>query len=151
MFLVILFASLTCKPYSNNICSALEFQLCDSCKCNYNCWPDFGKTDYNLNDDQILSFLYSLGEECKNNVEFSEWSNEVLFNIVLANPEIFLKVMDSYSTNIELDWILKELEDPISDVIIKEIYEKINNVNEYDSTKKLIIKSLQIALDRNQY
>jgi hypothetical protein len=147
---LVLFACLACISKSKNIIVIQEIQLNDSCKCNDNCWPDLKKNNYYLNDDQILLFLNSIGEECKNDAEFSEVSNEVLFNIVGANPESFLKVIETNSSKIDIKWILHELENPVNDGIdVRSIFEKINNITGYDSTKNLIIKSLNIALNKN--
>ena len=47
----------------------------------------------NLSEDLILRFLQTFGKECKNNVEFSEFSNEVLFKVIQGYPELFYKII----------------------------------------------------------
>jgi len=85
---------------------------------------------------QIVSaFLETLiSNSCQGNAEYSEWSNESLFNLMEKSPTIFFMVLraSSKSTQERVD---QELGQPIHDLIN---YPKIN-----ESISKIVDKNLR--------
>lgn len=97
-----------------------------------------------LNESLVLNFLSTFSILCENNVEFSQWSNELLFKILDKAPDLFVKTLDENAYRLDTTSILKELEAPIHDLIdINLIIEKIDAVNSDDDIKNEIIKRLK--------
>ena len=65
----------------------------------------------------MLTFLQTFGEECKNNIEFSEFSNETLFQVIQNNPELFSETIEGNLDLIDLETILFDLKNPLHDLI----------------------------------
>jgi hypothetical protein len=59
--------------------------------------------------------LKTFGNECKGNVEYTEFSNEVLFKVINKKTEIFIDVFNKNIESLETEVILKELESPLLD------------------------------------
>ncbi|MBD77636.1 MAG: hypothetical protein CL840_01690 [Crocinitomicaceae bacterium] len=100
-----------------------------------------------LNINLVDSFLSTFHESCRNNVEYSEWSNELLFKVLIRNPEMVLIVL-STNPNISYNEIIHELESPIHDQInLGEIILKIEGIqqNENNNWKSPIVKALKKA------
>jgi hypothetical protein len=99
-----------------------------------------------LKQDEIRDFLLTFGPECKNNVEYSEWSNELLFSLLDNQTELTLKTIEKEEKNIEMNEILNDLNSPINDLIdIKEILVKVDNVKMNKRFKNRIIEQLKSA------
>lgn len=80
----------------------------------------------NLSEDLVLRFLQTFGKECKNNAEFSEFSNDILFKVIQQNAEMFCNTLESNEKQIELNEIIENLKNPINDSIDLEL--SINNI-----------------------
>jgi hypothetical protein len=77
-----------------------------------------------LTDQMLSEFLCTFDNACKNNVEYTEFSNETLFAVLDKAPNLFFQVMSSGLIDNEI--ILKEIENPINDRIdLQEIYDNI--------------------------
>jgi len=99
-----------------------------------------------LKQDEIRDFLLTFGPECKNNVEYSEWSNELLFSLLDKQTELTLKTIEKEERKIEMNEILNDLNSPINDLIdIKEILVKVDNVKMNKRFKNRIIEQLKSA------
>jgi hypothetical protein len=75
----------------------------------------------NISEDLMLRFLRTFGPECKNNVEFSEFSNETLFNAIQNEPGPFCKILENDQNLVDLETILAELKSPLHDLIDLEL------------------------------
>ncbi|MGC3943787.1 MAG: hypothetical protein QM762_04470 [Chryseolinea sp.] len=102
-----------------------------------------------LAEKEIADFLLTFGEKCRDNAEFSEWSNELLFMVLDKQTELTLKVIQE-EKRIEKAVILDDLSEPINDSIdLKALINKVNKVKVDDNLKAEIIKSLKTADARN--
>ena len=95
----------------------------DSSKCNIAYVVAVEKSLDNLEDDDLLRFLKTFDESCRPNVEFSEYSNEVLLKVVTVHPEQFLTQISN--KGVDKDLILLELKTPINDLYDKNDLEEI--------------------------
>lgn len=96
-----------------------------------------------LNDGLILDFLRTFSVICENNVEFSEWSNELLFEIMAQEPEKLIMLFAENFSELDTAAILKELESPIHDLIdIEALKGKIASIDIDKDIKQDIIKRL---------
>lgn len=103
-----------------------------------------------LNQKEISDFLLTFGQECRDNAEFSEWSNELLFKILDKQTELTLTTIEKEQKIIEIKTILDDLSEPITDnVNIKSLISKIERVTFDDKLKNKIITSLKLADDKD--
>lgn len=99
-----------------------------------------------LNQKQITDFLLTLGQECRNNVEFSEWSNEILFSLLDKQTDLTIKTIEKEEKRIEMEEIFDDLSSPIHDLInLKDIISKIEKVKIKKELKDKIIEKLKTA------
>lgn len=99
-----------------------------------------------LTEKDLRDFLLTFGKECQNNVEFSEFSNEVLFLVLDKHTELTLKTIEKEEKKIELDEILNDLSSPISDmIVVKNLISKVEKVRIDSRLKKLILDRLRTA------
>lgn len=95
---------------------------------------------------EITNFLLTFGKECKDNVEYSEWSNEILFSLLDKQTELTLKTIKKEENKIEKDEILNNLSEPVHDKgDIKELIAKVDKVKLNGRLKKEIIERLKTA------
>jgi len=99
-----------------------------------------------LTRPEIKDFLLTFGKECQNNVEFSEWSNELLFLVLEKQTELFLKTFKTNKREIELNEILDDLSSPVNDQInINDLILKMSMVKHNSRMKERIMGSLKLA------
>ena len=98
-----------------------------------------------LTDDDVYSFLFTFSEDCKNNVEFGEFSNEILFQVLLKYADIISNHLKRDS--IYQDIILSELANPVMEMqSVDEIIERINSLEVSEQSKQNVITSLKATL-----
>lgn len=121
----------------------------DCSECNVELVKALRSNISNVNEDQILNFLFCLREDCFNNVEFGEFANYSLFVLMQERPDLFIKVLTNNKSKLDFKFILKIIENPVSDQIdINKCLEKIKSVQEKSEIKNTIVKSLKIALSK---
>ena len=100
----------------------------------------------NLNYQIINEFLCTFDKSCENNVEYSQWSNEMLFKVIENSTDLYFEVLENYNQR-EKDYLLKELESPIHDGIdIQIIYDNIKSSNAMEDIKNQYLNTLEILL-----
>jgi len=89
--------------------------------------------DENMNnptEQEITFFLLTFNKLCKNNIEYSEYSNEILFRVINKYP---VKVIKLINKNLKIDkkLLLFELSEPINEEIdCKILKQKMLNIND---------------------
>jgi hypothetical protein len=100
----------------------------------------------NLKEKEIKDFLLTFDTSCNNNVEYSEFSNELLFKILDKHTLTILTVLESKEKNLKTDKILYELSSPINDSFnIDELISKIEKVKINEELKGQVIAKLKEA------
>lgn len=100
----------------------------------------------NISEDLMLRFLKTFGKECKNNVEFCEFSNETLFKVIQREPELFCKVIEKNKDQIDFGIIVSELKSPLHDLIDLELtINKIADTKINPSLKSQMILAINSA------
>jgi hypothetical protein len=122
---------------------------------NYHCNLEYVKqADINstkLNNKLIKEFLLTFHKDCSNNVEYIEYSNETLFEILNSNPSLVLQVINDNIGKIEYKLILQAIENPIHDKIdLKKVKANVNSVEKDSKIKRDIISALNKALEKNK-
>ncbi len=111
-------------------------------RCNIDIVLEVDENIDSLSENMIYLFLYSFDKVCSSNVEFSEYSNEILFKLLKYYPEQVAKNIVKDSIN--QDVILKELSSPINDAInTDEVIKAVENANINGKTKERFISALK--------
>jgi len=91
----------------------------------------------------VRCFLSSIGKECLKNAEFMEYSNEVLFKLMLTEPDTFIIAFSAEDAKLDRHIILREIANPVHDGIdvnaVKQAILRSEITGEY---KKHILLSL---------
>ena len=122
---------------------------------NYDCKIEFVlKAHENLNyltETIIKDFLFTFQINCKQNVEYNEFSNETLFEILNSNPQLVISEMIKYQNEIKISIIINELESPVSDRFdLNGIKEKIKKLKIENSIETKIIEALDTAIKKEK-
>lgn len=100
---------------------------------------------------EVADFLATLHPGCNANVEFSEWSNDLLFKVVSERPDRFIELMGKNSSLYRAH-ILDQLESPVHDNIdhfeIMQSIEDLDYPYPYDVWKDKVLASLIIAKNK---
>jgi hypothetical protein len=116
----------------------------NSKKCDFNTLLTIRKSLNKLDKSQIRDLLFAIDTSCVNDVEFGEFSNELLYMVLEKEPELFISVFHENINEIDSGYIFLELSRPINDGIsIKQILQKVENANVNNTTKHRIIEILR--------
>lgn len=119
-------------------------------KCDSKVLLETSKRVGTLNQKEITDFLLTLGHQCRDSIEFSEWSNELLFNILDKQTELALTTLDKKQGEMETKTILGILSSPIADnVNILSLIDKIEKVTFNDILKTHIVANLTLANNKD--
>lgn len=117
-------------------------------KCDLEVLKLTSETVENLTSSRIRDFLCTIDESCVNSAEFSEVSNELLFEIFLREPKLSLEILNN-RPNQSIDFILKELSEPIHDGIdLERVYSNVSQVKGHKELKGRVMKSIQQAISK---
>jgi hypothetical protein len=95
----------------------------------------------------VEDFLCTFDSSCKTNIEFSQWSNEMLYKILNKEPELIILILDqSQIENIEI--LLDEIENPIHEFNYQDIYEIVSKVKTGKDFKQQVLESIEVAADK---
>ncbi|MCY1634031.1 MCE family protein [Marinifilum sp. D737] len=121
----------------------------ENLKCNVKIVLKMNESIDSASDELVLSFFKTFGEECKNNVEYSEFSNETLFKLIQNQTVLFCKVLEKYRNEIELNEILKELENPLHELIdLNKIKEGIMKSELNKELKAKLLDAIDKAIEK---
>ncbi len=135
------------KVTRNNKVAETMQTVPDSCnRCDIEVVKETASNLEKLEYSEISQFLYTFSKDCSKNVEYSEYSNEVLFKVLEKYPEDFIICMTK-DKGLELEYIYSELSTPILDINGRVIYEKVQNVSGDKHVKEKILKALKKAID----
>ena len=71
----------------------------------------------------VSDFVCTFDTSCSNNVEYSEWSNELLFKVLDKSPTLLFEVIAVGQVNKDL--ILNEIKSPLLDINLQTFYDKV--------------------------
>jgi hypothetical protein len=128
--------------------NSLLAQESDSLKCNISIVLEAFQNKEHVSDELMLKFLKTFGKDCKNNVEFSQFSNETLYNVIQKNPEVFVKILENNLEQIDFDEIIFNLKNPLHDLIDLDL--TINRITETQVDKSIKDK-LIIAINSGNW
>ena len=99
----------------------------------------------------IRVFFCTLDSICSSAAEFSEGSNELLFELLLDYPEYCLNALDDPHFKSRVPFILDMIESPVNDLIdLREIHKRIEGVrSNTNNTKEAVLKALSLGIVKN--
>ncbi len=101
-----------------------------------------------LTYQMLTEFLCTFDNSCKNNVEYSEFSNETLFSVLEKAPNLFFQVMATRQIDNKI--ILKEIENPINDLInLQTVYDKTKIATTKTELKTKYLNALILAANKS--
>lgn len=122
--------------------SALKEAKIDEGRCDIGVVLDAEESIDHISDTLIYSFLFTFDSQCKNHVEYGEFSNEVLFKLIHKHPERVAK--NIVKEGINMDLILDELSNPVNDaIIVEDVIRSIEKSNVDAEIKNKIINALR--------
>lgn len=78
----------------------------------------------NLTFKIISDFVCTFDLTCKNNIEYSEWSNELLFKVLDKSPKLLFEVLGSQQyRNKEI--VINEVKSPVLEIDFQNLYDKV--------------------------
>lgn len=99
-----------------------------------------------LTSSEIRMFLAVFDVSCKNNVEFSEFSNELLFGVLDKHTKKVLLILEKQYPEIQLKALLNVLEYPLVDTIdLNDLIQKVEKVKVSEQLKTQITNALQVS------
>jgi hypothetical protein len=102
----------------------------------------------NASNESIGAFLSTISADCNNNVEFSQFSNEVLFEVLEAKPRDVILIIGKENT-IDKDEIYRMLESPINESVnLNELIANIDKLEIQNIEKTKFLEVLKKALDK---
>lgn len=106
--------------------------------CDINLINEIFNNTENIEQKKIETFLLSFNLNCKNNVEYSQYRNEVLFNLLNKRTTQVINLISENKKLNKLE-ILKNIENPISDLIpLDSIIRKIEKQKSSSIKKELL-------------
>jgi hypothetical protein len=116
-------------------------------KCNIEKVKTINDNLDNLTFKMVDEFLCTFDKSCENNVEFSEWSNEMLFKVLDKSTELYFKVLTNGKIeNAEI--ILDEIKNPIVEIDYQKIYNNIKKVDTQEKLKKEYLRVIKIVAEK---
>jgi len=113
-------------------------------RCNSEVLLNVAENIDSLDKNIIKDFLMTFSKDCENNAEFSQWSNELLFKVLLNYPKSIILILETDKSDLEKNIILQMLRNPNNDLIdIGQIMTEIEKVNIDNQTKLEIMNILK--------
>jgi len=95
----------------------LENSSQNSLKCNIDIVREIDKNFDKLSAISLRYFLMTFSKDCKNNAEYLEYSNEILFKLLDKYPDVLVQVMNDNKKELDIDCILYSVSHPVNDKI----------------------------------
>ena len=118
-----------------------NFVFGQSEKCDINKLVIVQENMDSLNYLMVEEFLLTFDESCKNNVEYSQWSNELLFKVINKWTSLYFLVLTSKNI-INDNYILEEFRNPLFDCNYQKLFNKIEAIDTDKSIQTIYLNSL---------
>ena len=99
-----------------------------------------------LTEEAVSKFLDTFSEDC-NNAEYTAWSNQLLFDIIDKDVDLYMKVMQSKESD-KIHIIMDELSNPLLDYDYQLFYDRIKKSNASKNIKTYHMKALVEAAEK---
>ena len=118
------------------------------CFCNLAVVRNTNKNLRHLTTPNIYAFLSTFDTSCRNNFEYTEYSNDVLFKILTTNPRLLVDALEKYA-DLHKGYIYMEISNPLLDYNFKEIIQLVERTCQSGQVKEKVISKLQSIGNNN--
>jgi len=118
-------------------------------KCDLNKVEAVAKNLDELSLEMVDALFETLDSTCTNNVEFIEWSNEVLFDVLAQEPKLFVQAL-TRTTKAKQLLILSELEGPVQERDLKQLSARFVQEVPESPLRKNVLSALTVANQKGQ-
>jgi len=94
----------------------------------------------------VSDFVCTFDTSCKNNVEYSEWSNELLFKVLDKSPTLLFEVIMARQVNNDI--ILNEIKNPSLDINLQNLYDKVKVAADLTALRTEFLKAIITAAEK---
>lgn len=134
-------ATLTCLAMATSTLHGQDTKKCDI--------PLVGATHERagqLTAPEVSDFLMTFGPECRQNVEYTEFSNEVLFLVLDKQMDLTLEMLEGDQQQLDLEEILYNLSAPLTDAVsMSSLLQRVEKAGISKSLKERIVAALREA------
>lgn len=146
IFIIVFISSCKSSDLNSDIKSVVEIEedsvpLKQCIKCDLDLCKIIDTFSANISTNNINCFIESLNNKCKDNVEFSEFSNSILFKISYKQADEILNALDK--DNIDTAYILDIYRNPLLDYDIDSLISIFEQSKINSRFKTQIIKQLK--------
>lgn len=125
-----------------------QFGFSQDCKkCDLEKLLDLSENLDNLTYKTVKNFICTFDTTCHNNIEFSEWSNELLFKLIEHDVNLLNNALNELGYKY-VKLIGQELETPIINFDLKKIYILIKNSKGPKDIIEKEKKAIKIAAEK---
>lgn len=116
-------------------------------KCDANTLLAVSQNMDNLSLDLAVRFVDTFDKSCRNNVEFTEWSNKLLFQVIKKQTSLYFKALLK-ATDETKNEILYTFSSPLLDYNYQEIYDKVKATDVDTKIRQPYLDSLVASAKR---
>lgn len=102
-----------------------------------------------LSFEDVQAFFCTMDDSCRSNVEFSEFSTELVFRVLAEKPGLFMNALSTTSKK-TCDAVLDKLETSNDFVDLKKLYESLSQIDGPEMVKSKVLKSIKKALAKGK-
>lgn len=130
--------------YLSEYLSKSDTSSANSTRCNIDVLVTVSQNLNSLSVAEIDKFLKTFSDEFRNNVEHSEWSNELLFGVIYAYPAETIRLLND--STYEFTTIYDKLASPLNDKYMPvDIIERIKKLGLSEPIADSMLNSLKVA------
>ena len=100
----------------------------------------------NLNYQLIYDLLCTFDEKCLRNMEYSEFSNDILYKVLSKHPRAIVEII-SDGSELDSEYIYKQISSPLLDYNYNSIINSVKALEGNEDVKSRIISSIKEAIE----
>jgi len=136
------------KPFYEEIVNSFKAKSEESIYCSFSELSFvLNRIENHPNEISEKDAFILIANNCKNQIEYAQLQNELIFKILSLKPEVFVNTIESKNVNqVALDYFYKRVMSPINDDMdLNQILNEISKLNQNETTQN-VVKSLRIAI-----
>jgi hypothetical protein len=143
--------NLACLLLLSSFCHAQKGNSKFHCiPCSYRNTDVLDKPDHVIPEKNLYCFIRNFSlDQCEENVEYSEYANELLFQLLFRDPAALIHLLERHP-ELNCAHLYVEIQNPLTDAIdVAAVIEKVKNIKSESAPKLKILLALRIAIGKN--